>query len=185
MTQSRPIEANSLQIRVLVLDVDGVLTDGRLWYGETGEPLRAFCIHDGLAIRAFQRAGGTVGIITGKQSQAVARRAQELGIQAMIQGSHDKGADLRRMAADCGAELEAIAAMGDDLQDLPMLRACGYALAPANAVAEVREAARFVTSRSGGDGAVREAIEHLLGREGLWIEAVRHYERGQGEARRH
>lgn len=166
-----------MQFRLLVLDVDGVLTDGRLWYGESGEPLRAFHIHDGQAIRAFQRAGGTIGIITGKQSQAVARRAEELGIEALIQGSRDKGADLLRMLATRGVDASATAVMGDDLQDLPMLRACGYALAPANAVAEVREVARYVTVRTGGNGAVREAIEHLLGRENHWTDVVRYYER--------
>ncbi len=149
--------------RCLYLDVDGVLTDGRILVAEDGSTSRAFHIHDGLAIRAFQRLGGTVVIVTGKTSGSVAHRAKELGIEHVIQDSDDKLSDLSALLENkLHIPLNEIAAIGDDLPDLPVLQNCGYPMAVANAVAEVRQVARFVTERRGGDGAVREAIEHLL-----------------------
>lgn len=170
-----------MTIRLLMLDVDGVLTDGRLWYGAGSEPLRAFHIQDGLAVRAFQRAGGRVAIITGKTSEAVAQRAAELGIDPVVQGCHAKGAAAQLILQQAGLTRDAAAAMGDDLQDLPMFAACGYALAPADAAAEVRAAAHFVTQRRGGQGAVREGIEHLLKLAGRWHEVVNYYAGGPAE----
>jgi 3-deoxy-D-manno-octulosonate 8-phosphate phosphatase (KDO 8-P phosphatase) len=159
----------------LVMDVDGVLTDGRLWYGAAAEPSRAFHIQDGLAIKWFIRLGGLPVILTGKRSQAVAARAAELGIEHVMQGSEDKLADVRRFVDPRGIKLGDVAMIGDDLPDLPVMLACGYAIAVANAVAEVRSAAAFVTKRAGGDGAVREAIEHLLGADGRWEQVLAHY----------
>lgn len=170
-----PRLASAAEISCLVLDVDGVLTDGRLWYGQGPEPLRAFHIHDGLAIRWFIRLGGTVTILTGKTSQAVATRATELGIFHTIQGSQDKLADLRAWLDVQRIALSDCAMIGDDLPDLPVLTACGYPIAVANAVAEVQAVAAFVTTRSGGHGAVREAIEHLLSARGAWADVVNHY----------
>ncbi|RMF81686.1 MAG: HAD-IIIA family hydrolase [Planctomycetota bacterium] len=159
----------------LVLDVDGVLTDGRLWYGSHDEPLRAFHIRDGLAIQWFQRLIGPVAILTAKRSKAVATRAEELGVRRVIQGSRDKLADLTAHASSWGVSLERIAFMGDDLPDLPAMRACGFAIAPADAAEEVRAAADWVTKRGGGRGAVREAIEHLMRRAGRWEQVIAHY----------
>lgn len=159
----------------LILDVDGTLTDGRLYLGEQGEPARAFHTQDGLAIRWFQRLGGTVIILTGKSSHGVARRAAELEIAHVVQGSNDKLADARRLFASLGRELGGAAVVGDDLPDLPLFHACGFSIAPANAVPEVCAAAKFVTKRPGGAGAVREAIEHLLRRDGRWAEVLQHY----------
>lgn len=159
----------------LVLDVDGVLTDGRLWYGPAPEPLRAFHIHDGLAIKCFMRAVGPVVILTAKQSQAVAARATELGIEHIIQGSRDKLGDLEALLERLDIKLAEVAAMGDDLPDLPVLRACGYPMAPDNAVAEVKSVARLVTKRAGGQGAVREAIEHLMRENGQWKRVLEGY----------
>ena len=161
------------EIRCLCLDVDGVLTDGRVYIGDDGQPMRAFHIHDGFAIRAFQQVGGTVVIITGKRSNAVRVRADELGIQYCVQGSEDKLADLLRLLPKIGVELEQVAAVGDDLPDLPVLRRCGFPIAVANAVAEVKAAAQLITKRRGGEGAVREAVEHLLRNDGRWNEIVR------------
>jgi 3-deoxy-D-manno-octulosonate 8-phosphate phosphatase (KDO 8-P phosphatase) len=163
-------------IRCLVLDVDGVLTDGRLWYGLGAEPLRAFHIHDGLAIMCFRQTLGEVVILTAKQSEAVRIRADELGIRHVIQGSRDKWADLERRLPDLGVAAEQIAAMGDDLPDLAVLRRVGYPMAPANAVAEVKAAARFVTTRAGGRGAVREAVEHLMRQAGQWDSVLSGYD---------
>ena len=163
-------------IRCVVLDVDGVLTDGRMVYGEDGEPQRTFHVHDGLAIHWFQRLGGVVVILTGKTSQAVERRAAELGIRHVIQGSRDKGGDLRRLLAELGIEPAEVAVVADDIIDLPALRLCGYPIAVANAFEGVKAAAQYVTSKAGGDGAVREAIEHLLRADGRWQQVLAHYD---------
>lgn len=162
-------------IRCLAMDVDGVLTDGRLWYGERGEPRRGFHIHDGLAIQWFARLGGTPVIVTGKRSNAVASRAADLGIQHVIQGSRDKLSDLRVVLREIDVDLNETAMIGDDLPDIPVLAACGYPIAVANAVEAVRATARFVTTRAGGDGAVREAIEHLMTKTGAWDRVYAHF----------
>jgi len=163
------------EIRCIVMDVDGVLTDGQLLYGDRGEPLRAFHVHDGLAVEWFQKLGGVVVILSGKTSLAVASRAAELGIRHVVQGSPDKLADLKRVLAKLEIEPRQVAMIADDLPDLPALRFCGYPIAVANAVEEVRSAARYVTARSGGQGAVREAIEHVLRADGRWAQVLAGY----------
>lgn len=162
-------------IRCLCLDVDGVLTDGRLYVDDDGRGTRAFHVHDGQAIRWYQELGGVVAICTGKRSGAVAARARELGIEHVIQGSEDKLADVRALLERLDLRFEQVAVMGDDLPDLPLLTRCGWPIAVANAVAEVRAAARLVTERPGGHGAVREAIEKLLDAQGLWSRVLAHY----------
>ena len=163
-------------IRCLAMDVDGVLTDGRLWYGAQPEPLRAFHIHDGLAIRWFARLGGIPVIVTGKRSEGVAHRARELGIEYVIQGSDDKRGDLERLLERLGVTAAQTCMIGDDLPDIPPMRAVGYPIAVANAVAEVKAAACWTTTRSGGQGAVREAIEHLLRADNRWQEVLAAFE---------
>ena len=161
-----------LDLRLLVLDVDGVLTDGRLGWGYFGsqhlEPMRFFHVHDGIAIQWFRRHLGEVALLTAKESHAVRLRADELGLKHVIQGSRDKLADLNRLREPLGVSLEQVAMMGDDFPDLCVLQNVGYPLAPSNAANEVRTTARFVTERPGGHGAVREAIEHLLRETGKW-----------------
>ncbi len=164
-----------MDIRYLLLDVDGVLTDGTLLYGRLAEPLRSFHIHDGLAIEWFQRLGGQVIIVTAKRSDAVEQRARELGVRHVVQASRNKRRDAERVLSALHASWQQVAAIGDDLPDLPVLRACDYPMAPANAVAEVRQAARYVTTAPGGHGAVREAIEHLLRQTGRWKEVLDSY----------
>lgn len=163
------------ETRCVVLDVDGVLTDGRLLYGGRSEPLRAFHVHDGLAIAWFQRLGGVAVVLTGKTSVAVETRAAELGIRHVIQGSRDKGADLKRLLAELEVDPAEVAVVADDLIDLPAMRMCGYPIAVANAFEEVKAAARYVTKKAGGDGAVREAIEHLLRADGRWEQVLACY----------
>jgi len=163
------------EIRCVVFDVDGVLTDGRLFYGRQDEPLRAFHVHDGFAIRWLAELGVTPVILTGKSSAAVEARAAEIGIPHVIQGSRDKLADLKTLLRKLGLELEQVAMIADDLPDLPVLQACGYPIAVANAVAEVKAAARYVTEQPGGAGAVREALEHLLRADGRWSAVLAHY----------
>lgn len=162
-------------IRCVVFDVDGVLTDGRLFYAGREEPLRAFHVHDGLAIAWFQRFGGVTAILTGKSGAAIESRAAELGIQHVIQGSRDKAADLGRLLQQLNVAPQQTAVVGDDLNDLPAMRVCGYPIAVANAAEEVKAAARYVTKRVGGHGAVREAIEHLLRAAGRWDQVLAHY----------
>jgi 3-deoxy-D-manno-octulosonate 8-phosphate phosphatase (KDO 8-P phosphatase) len=162
-------------IRCLCLDVDGVLTDGRLFVDEDGRVTRAYHIQDGLAIKAFRELVGEVVIVSGKGGGSIAHRAAELGIRHVAENSRDKLADLTRLLGPLGIELNAVAAMGDDLPDLPVLTRCGYPIAVANAVDEVRAAAKLVTVRRGGEGAVREAIEALLRADGLWDRTVESY----------
>lgn len=162
------------EIRCLVLDVDGVLTDGRIEHGDDG-PRRAFHVQDGIAITWFRKLLGEVVILTGLESEGVRRRAAELRIEHVIQGSRDKLADLESLLPRLGVTMEQVAAMGDDFPDARVLRACGFPIAPANAAPEIRRLARYVTRRAGGDGAVREAVELLLRRADKWSDVLRHY----------
>ena len=162
-------------IKLLVLDVDGVLTDGRLWYGNTGEELKAFHIQDGLGIKLLLRSGVDIAIITGRRSALVARRAKELGIRHVIQGREDKLVALETMRTELGIELEQIAYVGDDLPDLSAIRAAGLGIAVANAVAVVAEHAAHKTVRCGGDGAVREVCELILHAQGKLDGIVEQY----------
>jgi 3-deoxy-D-manno-octulosonate 8-phosphate phosphatase (KDO 8-P phosphatase) len=164
-------------VRLLCLDVDGVLTDGRIFTAEDGRQMRAFHVQDGLAIRWFQRLGGVVAICSGKSSPAVTARARELRIDHVLQGSENKLATVSPLLAQLALGWSHVAVIGDDLPDLAILRTCGFPIAVQNAVAEVKQAARYVTQRPGGYGAVREAIELLLQRSGRWREIVQHYER--------
>lgn len=153
-------------IKLLVLDVDGVLTDGRLWYGNDGEELKAFHIQDGLGIKLLQRNGVDVAIITGRTSQLVARRGAELGIKHIVQGREDKLVALRTLTSELNLSLEEIAYAGDDLPDLSAITAVGLGIAVANAMPYVAQHAAYKTVRNGGDGAVREICDLILQAQG-------------------
>lgn len=157
---------------LLVLDVDGVLTDGGLYVADDGTPSKKFNVKDGLGIKLAQRLGIQVAILTGKTSGVVEHRAKELGIEHVIQGSGDKGDDLNALSRATGVPLTETAMMGDDLPDLPAFAAAGYAIAVGDAVDEVKAVANFVTQAKGGRGAVREAVEHLLKTQGKWDAAL-------------
>ncbi|MDZ7784419.1 MAG: HAD-IIIA family hydrolase [Halioglobus sp.] len=156
---------------MLVLDVDGVLTDGRLYYGDNGEEFKAFNIRDGLGIKLLQQAGVPVAIITGRVSDIVSRRARELGIEEIIQGREDKREALLELCRGHGLTLEECAYMGDDLPDLGAIVAAGLGMSVADACPAVREAADWRSSLAGGCGAVREACEFILGARGDWLSA--------------
>ncbi len=156
------------RIELLVLDVDGVLTDGRIVYSDSGEELKAFHVRDGSGLKLWTSLGKHAGIITGRRSPIVERRARELDIAHVIQGANDKKAALVKMLGDVGVAAEKTCAIGDDIVDLPMLRACGLAIAVADACAEAKEDAHYVTTAPGGRGAVREAIELILRAQGRW-----------------
>ena len=149
-------------IKLLLLDVDGVLTDGRLYYGNNGEELKAFNIQDGLGIKLLQRNGIKVGIITGRSSKLLARRAKELGIDLVVQGREDKLVALKEVLETHDYKMEEIAFLGDDLPDVAVIRRVGMGVAVANARHFVVENAAWQTKASGGHGAVRELVEMIL-----------------------
>lgn len=163
------------EVRLLVLDVDGVLTDGHLWYDNSGEELKAFNIQDGLGIKLLLRSGVDIGIITGRRSALVARRARELGIRHVVQGREDKLTALQALVEELGIPLSEIAYMGDDLPDLSAIRAVGFGIAVANAQPVVAEHADYKTARCGGDGAVREICDLILQAQGKLDAIVEHY----------
>jgi len=154
------------RIRLLVLDVDGVLTDGRLFFSAAGEELKVFHVRDGSGLVAVQRAGITVAIISGRDSPAVTRRAAELGIRHVRQGVADKGAALDALRAELGMATEETACVGDDTPDLPMLRRAGLAIGVADAHPALLSVVHWVTPSNGGQGAVREACDLLLSARG-------------------
>jgi 3-deoxy-D-manno-octulosonate 8-phosphate phosphatase (KDO 8-P phosphatase) len=150
------------RVQLLVLDVDGVLTDGRLFYGARGESLKTFHVRDGHGIKQVAAAGITVAIISGRKSAAVARRARELGIRHVTQGASDKLAALTRLARARSVSFEQCACVGDDTPDAPILQAAGIAIAVSDAHADALAVADLVTTRPGGHGAVREVCDWLL-----------------------
>ena len=150
------------KVRLLVMDVDGTLTDGRIYMGARGEVMKAFDIKDGYAIHEIlPRYGIVPAILTGRRSEIVANRAAELGIEEVHQGKHDKLDTLVQVAEKYGCAFEEIAYIGDDILDLDGMRRCGVKGCPADAAGEVKAEADFVSSRCGGQGAVREFIQWL------------------------
>ena len=163
------------QIRLLLLDVDGVMTDGRIIFDSNGVESKFFNVKDGHGIKMLQRAGIEVGIISGRESKVVANRAAELGIERVFQKAIDKLSPYLRILADTGLSDDEVAFIGDDLIDIPVLKRVGFAAAPADAVAEVLPFTHFVTRNSGGWGAVREVSDMLLKAQGKWGELTARY----------
>ena len=168
------VRARLEPIRLVVLDVDGVLTDGSLIYGAAGEDRKRFSARDGLAIRLLLRAGIQVAVISGRSSEAVVARCSELGVRSelIVVGSEDKPADLDRMQELLQLGDADVAAMGDDLPDLPLLARAGFAACPADAAPEVIAACDLVCGADGGRGAVRELAEVVLKGQGRWTDLV-------------
>lgn len=163
------------QIRLLLLDVDGVLTDGRIVFDANGVESKFFNVKDGHGIKLVQRAGIAVGIISGRESRVVANRAAELGISHLYQHALDKLAPYRDLLDKTGLSDHQIAYVGDDIIDLPLLRRVGFAAAPADAVPEVIPHVHFVTRNRGGWGAVREVCDLLLKEQGTWESVTAKY----------
>lgn len=159
----------------LVLDVDGVLTDGGIIYDESGNEMKRFHVRDGSGLKIWNYVGKHAAIITGRNSRLVERRAAELGIMPVIQGAMEKLPALRKFLQDTGAAPDRICAIGDDVTDLGLMLNCGLAVAVADAAAEVRRAAHFVTQTPGGYGAVRETIEWILHAQGQWQPIVERF----------
>ena len=149
-------------IRLLVLDVDGVLTDGRLYFGPRGEALKAFHVRDGVGLRELQRVGLEIAVISGRRSPMVAARCRELGVRHVVQGVGDKVAALTRLCVRLKLTPAACACVGDDLPDVPLMRVAALSFAVADAHRTARRAADVVTRLPGGRGAVREVCDHLL-----------------------
>lgn len=163
------------RIRAVALDIDGVLTDGRIGYGGNDGEIKFFDVKDGLGIKLLQRAGIRVGVLSGRASQANRSRIAELGLDFAIEGSRDKGAALETLARQLEIGTDAILFVGDDLVDLPAMRRAGIAVAVADAVPEVRRLADFTTCCQGGRGGVRETAEWLLREQGQWDGILQHY----------
>ena len=163
-------------VRLLALDCDGVLTDGRLHYGNDGEELKSFNILDGHGIKMLRTSGIEVAIITGRKSEIVKRRAKELGVtDLLLQGREDKLVALRELLPKLGIAMDAVAYCGDDLPDLAAIQLAGLGIAPANAHFAVRDRADWITTARGGDGAVREITDLLMRAQGTLDAAIARY----------
>ncbi|HET7364732.1 MAG TPA: HAD hydrolase family protein [Burkholderiales bacterium] len=158
--------ARARRVRLVIFDVDGVLTDGKLWYGPGGEELKAFHAFDGHGVKLLELAGLKTALISGRESQAVAERARELGIEHVIQGADNKQVAFRGLLRRMGLKQQATAYMGDDVVDMPVLMRCGFACAPHEAPEEVRRCAHYVASAPAGHGAAREVCEFILEAQG-------------------
>ena len=176
------LTASLQKIKLLALDVDGVLTDGSIYISPAGEVFKGFNAKDGMGISCALRSGLQIAVITGRQSPIVERRCEELGITLLQQGVKDKRLALQQMAQKLGLVRAEIAYMGDDLNDIPAFKASGLNLVPADAAIEVMAVADIITKASGGRGAVREAITMILAAQDNWNVIVNSYlNAGQGD----
>lgn len=164
-------------VRLLVFDVDGVLTDGRLYLGDDGQEYKAFHSLDGHGMKMLRQSGVDMAIITGRTSQVVLHRCRNLGIDPALvhQGVGDKKAAYETLLAQVGLQPEQVAFMGDDVVDLPVMLRCGLAITVPAAPCEVQQHAHLVTTRAGGMGAVREACEFIMKAQGTWAGLLAHY----------
>jgi 3-deoxy-D-manno-octulosonate 8-phosphate phosphatase (KDO 8-P phosphatase) len=160
------------RVRLMLFDVDGVLTDGRLWYGPQGEQFKAFHAHDGHGMKLLAAAGIRLALLSGRESAAVTQRAAELGIKLVLQGIADKRAAFEALLAQLALDAGAAGYMGDELVDLPVLRRCGFACAPGEAPELVRQHAHYVSRAAAGGGAVREVCEFVLRAQGRLDDAL-------------
>jgi len=170
-----PPREKARRVRLVILDVDGVMTDGRTLYGPQGFEGLFFSVQDGTGIKYLHRSGIRTALVTGRDLEAVRARAEVLGIEDVTQGAKVKLPAYEAAVARAGVTDEETAYAGDDLPDIPVLRRAGLAVAVANAAAEVKEAADLVLERPGGDGAVRELAEFILKAQGKWEEILRRY----------
>jgi 3-deoxy-D-manno-octulosonate 8-phosphate phosphatase (KDO 8-P phosphatase) len=159
-------QSRAARIKLMVFDIDGVMTDGGLHYTDDGKELKTFNVHDGLGLKLMQRAGIELAIVTGRTSEVVACRAADLGIEYVFQGVANKRAVVAGLIEKLGIPWTETAFMGDDFIDLPAMLQCGFAVAPANAHPRVKERAHIVTAAAGGHGAVREAVEFVMAAQG-------------------
>ena len=169
-----PVTERAAKVKLVVFDVDGVLTDGALWYGPAGEALKRFDVKDGHAIVLARLTDLPVALLTARTSPIVELRAAELKVARVSQGQREKGAGLVTLCSELGVLPSDCAYMGDDVNDLPALRQAGLAACPADAVAEVRSEVHFISTKNGGHGAARELLELILKATGRWAQALEH-----------
>ena len=169
------VERRASRIKLLIMDCDGVLTDGRLMLLDNNDEQKWFSARDGLGLELWRRAGWKAAIVSGRSSRAVERRSRELGIEYVRQGSDDKEKVFEQILDDAKVTDDEVAFIGDDLVDIPLMRRCELAIAVGDAASEVQRVAHYVTAARGGYGAVREAIELILKAQGRWIDLVEKY----------
>jgi 3-deoxy-D-manno-octulosonate 8-phosphate phosphatase (KDO 8-P phosphatase) len=169
--------ARARAVKVLIFDVDGVLTDGGLFFGDDGQEYKSFNSRDGHGIKMLRATGVETAILTGRSSQVVLHRARNLGITRIVQGAHDKLVSYEAMLAESGLKPEEVAYMGDDLVDLPVLRRCGLACTVPDAPAEVLARAHYVARAAAGRGAAREVCELIMRAQGTWAAQLALYDR--------
>ncbi len=169
------LQKRAARIRLLLMDCDGVLTDGRVWLMNDGDEHKAFNVHDGQGIALLHRAGLKTGLISGRSSSAIERRGHELQIDYVRQSVSEKLKTFDEVLSDAGVSTSECAYVGDDLADISIMRRVGLAIAVANAVDETRNAAHYITSLDSGKGAVREVCELILKAQGRWDELIRKY----------
>jgi 3-deoxy-D-manno-octulosonate 8-phosphate phosphatase (KDO 8-P phosphatase) len=172
---SSELQQRAARIKLLLMDCDGVLTDGRIWIFENGEEQKGFHTRDGLGIDLLHRAGLQSGIISGRTSSAVERRARGLGMSFIVQGVEDKLSAFSETLAQAGLTNAEVAYIGDDLNDIPLMLQSGLAVAVADAALETREHAHYVTTLQGGYGAIREVVELILKSQDRWDDLINHY----------
>ena len=186
-------QSRARKIKLLLFDVDGVLTDGKLFFlpdhqrnegpsqlsAQGSIEFKGFHAHDGVAISLARVGGLRTGLITKRFSETVALRARDLKLEFVEQGSQDKGSTLKQIAKEAGLNLDEVAFVGDDIVDLPAMRTAGLAIAVKNARAEVKKEAHYVTPHAGGDGALRDAVEFVLKAQGKWRKSIADYIAGK------
>src|SRR3990167_1498658 len=175
MSYELRVKSKAKRIKLLIMDVDGVLTDGRIILDDRGRELKFFYIKDGHGIALAQRAGLPTAIISGRNSKVVNIRAREFGIKIVYQNSLDKLKSYESILKKTGLKDAEVAFIGDDLIDIPLLKKVGFSIAVADALPYVKDAADMVTEKKGGRGAVREAIEFILDAKGLWKKIYREF----------
>jgi 3-deoxy-D-manno-octulosonate 8-phosphate phosphatase (KDO 8-P phosphatase) len=175
MQEIREIERRAARIRLLLMDCDGVLTDGRITLVGDGDEEKSFHTRDGHGLVLLHRAGLRSGIISGRTSTLVERRARELGMAYVKQGTWDKIKEFEEVLHEAGVEDEEVAFIGDDVTDIPLMRRAELAVAVSDAVDETRRAAHYVTALPGGFGAVREVCELILKAQGRWDDLMERY----------
>jgi 3-deoxy-D-manno-octulosonate 8-phosphate phosphatase (KDO 8-P phosphatase) len=175
VSEEKNKQTNLNAIRMLVLDVDGVLTDGRIVVDEKGQESKFFSVLDGHGIKMWKRAGLLVVFLSGRKSGPTKQQADELAVDYCLEGCLDKAVSIKELEQLSGVTAGEMAYVGDDLPDLPVLRCAGFSVAVANAVEEIKTAADHVTARNGGEGAVREIIEYILKKTGRWQQLLQKY----------
>ncbi|MDQ3473844.1 MAG: HAD hydrolase family protein [Acidobacteriota bacterium] len=178
MPELSAIERRAAHIKLLLMDCDGVLTDGRFWLLEGGDEQKGFHVHDGLGLELWHRAGLSSGIISGRRSSVVERRARDLKIEFVRQGAENKLVSFEELLKEAALDESEVAYIGDDLNDIPLMLRAELSVAVGNAAEETRAVAHLVTRAHGGFGAVREVVEIILKSQGRWADVTEKYLKG-------